>query len=81
MQTFLDARAAALPPPRRPYHYPTADRTTEESRESQDEFAGLELELDLNDPDLLAALGDSADTTNPISVKEGRVCEVRHMRA
>ena len=52
VQTFLNVRAAYFPRPRRP----TIHAATEDSQESQDYFGMFDIDLD--DPDLQAALGD-----------------------
>ena len=61
VQTFLNVRAAYMPKPRRP----TVHIAAEDSQESQDYFGMFDLDLD--DPDLQAALGDEAE---PPEVKE-----------
>ncbi|KAK0488920.1 Mus7/MMS22 family-domain-containing protein [Armillaria novae-zelandiae] len=50
---FFDARTSVLPPPERPLL-----PSTVESQESQDEYGMFD--LDMNDPDLLAALGENS---------------------
>lgn len=55
-QTFLNVRAAYMPTPRRP----TIHAATEDSQESQDYFGMFD--IDLNDPDLQAALGDGPES-------------------
>ncbi|KAK0501278.1 Mus7/MMS22 family-domain-containing protein [Armillaria luteobubalina] len=50
---FFDARISVLPPPERPLL-----PSTIESQESQDEYGMFD--LDMNDPDLLAALGENS---------------------
>ncbi|CCL98524.1 uncharacterized protein FIBRA_00523 [Fibroporia radiculosa] len=57
VQAFLDARAAVLPKPARP-RVPHVH--AEESQESQEEFAMFD-QLDYNDPELLAALGEPGE--------------------
>ena len=56
VQTFLDVRAAYFPKPRRP----TIHAATEDSQESQDYFGMFD--IDLNDPDLQAVLGDESES-------------------
>ena len=56
VQTFLNVRAAYMPKPRRP----TIHAATEDSQESQDYFGMFDIDLD--DPDLQAALGDEAES-------------------
>ena len=56
VQTFLNVRAAYMPKPRRP----TIHTATEDSQESQDYFGMFDIDLD--DPDLQAALGDEAES-------------------
>ena len=56
VQTFLNVRAAFMPKPRRP----TIHAATEDSQESQDYFGMFDIDLD--DPDLQAALGDEAES-------------------
>jgi len=51
VNAFLDARMRALPRPATPPTPPTTD-----SQESQDEYD--KFFIDLNDPEILAALGD-----------------------
>ncbi|KAK0467246.1 Mus7/MMS22 family-domain-containing protein [Desarmillaria tabescens] len=53
---FFDARASVLPPPERP-----SVPSTIESQESQDEYGMFDLDMD--DPDLLAALGEKDPST------------------
>ncbi|SJL03746.1 uncharacterized protein ARMOST_07103 [Armillaria ostoyae] len=53
---FFDARTSVLPPPERP-----SLPSTIESQESQDEYGMFD--LDMNDPDLLAALGGNSPPT------------------
>lgn len=56
---------------------PRAART-ETSQESQDEYG--QLELDLDDPDLLAALGDEGDNSlaKANAAKDEQVCKASH---
>lgn len=54
VQTFLNVRAAYFPKPRRP----TIHAATEDSQESQDYFGMFDIDLD--DPDLQAVLGDES---------------------
>jgi len=56
VQTFLNIRAAHMPKLRRP----TIHAATEDSQESQDYFGMFDLDLD--DPDLQAVLGDGAES-------------------
>jgi len=56
VQTFLNVRAAYMPKLRRP----TIHAATEDSQESQDYFGMFDIDLD--DPDLQAALGDEAES-------------------
>jgi hypothetical protein len=62
-----------IPPPRIQCSLPTTDG---ESQESQDEYGALELDLD--DPELLAALGDSPTSPEAIEIKgkDARVAQV-----
>ncbi|KAG7443612.1 uncharacterized protein BT62DRAFT_319900 [Guyanagaster necrorhizus] len=55
---FFDARASVLPPPERPLV-----PSTMESQGSQDEYGMFDLDMD--DPTLLAALGDKPPPTTP----------------
>ena len=57
VQTFLNVRSAYMPKPRRP----TIHAATEDSQESQDYF-GL-FDIDLDDPDLHAVLGDETESS------------------
>lgn len=68
VQAFLNARAEVMPPPRRP---PLAPLQLEES-ESQDEYG--EMEFDMDDPELLAALGAQ---TEPIPLSENKIKDKR----
>ncbi|KAI0819256.1 Mus7/MMS22 family-domain-containing protein [Trametes gibbosa] len=72
VQAFLDARALIIPKPRRPQ--PRV--VTEESQESQYEYD--QFDLDLDDPELLAALGEDLGTSEHSQNKEKdhAVCEV-----
>lgn len=56
VQTFLNVRATYMPKPRRP----TIHAATEDSQESQDYFGMFDIDLD--DPDLQAALGDESES-------------------
>jgi hypothetical protein len=56
VQTFLNLRAAYMPKPRRP----TIHAATEDSQESQDYFGMFDIDLD--DPDLQAVLGDESES-------------------
>ena len=56
VQTFLNVRAVYMPKPRRP----TIHAATEDSQESQDYFGMFDIDLD--DPDLQAALGDESES-------------------
>lgn len=55
VQKFLDARAAAIPPPQRP---PLSMAALPSNEESQDEYGNFD--LDLNDPMVVAAFEDVA---------------------
>lgn len=72
VQTFLDVRAAYLPNPRRP----TIHVATEDSQESQDYFGMFDIDLD--DPDLQAALGDEGGSleTKEANRKDKLLAEV-----
>ncbi|PCH39845.1 hypothetical protein WOLCODRAFT_142800 [Wolfiporia cocos MD-104 SS10] len=73
VQAFLDARAAVIPKPSR---HRLAAAPTEESQESQDDY-GL-FDLDMDDPELLAALGeaDKSHTLQENKRKDEIVCEI-----
>ena len=45
-------------------------------KEGQDEFTSLDFDLDMTDPDLLAALGEDISTLAEVNTNELRVCEV-----
>ena len=71
VQAFLDARGRVIPRPRRPL--PRV--TVEDSQDSQDDYG--QFDIDLDDPELLAALGEDA---GPSDYKENKekdkiVCE------
>ena len=73
VQAFLDARGRVIPPPRRPQPRAVA----EDSQESQDDYG--QFDIDLDDPELLAALGE--DAARPSEYKENKekeqiVCEI-----
>ncbi|KAH9851730.1 Mus7/MMS22 family-domain-containing protein [Lenzites betulinus] len=72
VQAFLDARALVLPKPRRPQPRVIA----EESQESQYDYD--QFDLDLDDPELLAALGEDLGPSEHSQNKEKdkAVCEV-----
>ena len=72
VQTFLNVRAGYMPKPRRP----TIHAATEDSQESQDYFGMFDLDLD--DPDLQAALGDESESPEAKEVgrKERLLAEV-----
>ncbi|GLB41954.1 hypothetical protein LshimejAT787_1005540 [Lyophyllum shimeji] len=59
VQTFLDARKSALPPPQRPRIVPQA---AQESQESQDEY--YTVDMDYDDPALLAILDGGVQMPN-----------------
>ncbi|OBZ69025.1 hypothetical protein A0H81_11232 [Grifola frondosa] len=71
VQAFLDARAKVVPRPARPR--PPVVEETEESQEDYGHF-----DLDLNDPELLAALGGNEDSSSATANKEKEkiVCEI-----
>ncbi|TFY61854.1 hypothetical protein EVJ58_g4250 [Rhodofomes roseus] len=72
VQSFLDARAAALPPPRRTR--PSAD-TAEDSQESQEYFEMEEMNWD--DPELVAALDpENSAKAQELKQKDEAVCEI-----
>lgn len=72
VQAFLDARALVIPRPRRPQPRVVA----EDSQESQYDYD--QFDLDLDDPELLAALGEDVGTSEHAQNKEKEkaVCEV-----
>ncbi|KAL1950542.1 hypothetical protein VTO73DRAFT_5666 [Trametes versicolor] len=72
VQAFLDARALVIPRPCRPQ--PRV--VTEDSQESQYDYD--QFDLDLDDPELLAALGEDVGTSEHAQNKEKEkaVCEV-----
>jgi len=65
VQSYLNARAAVIPPPQLQC---SISAPCDENQESQDEYGALE--LDLNDPELLAALGDEPPSHEVIVMKE-----------
>ncbi|KAH7890678.1 Mus7/MMS22 family-domain-containing protein [Phlebopus sp. FC_14] len=69
VQSFLDARSKALPQ----VQLPSVTFSNNESQESQDEYE--KVFLDLNDAELLAALGDEPPNTDN-QVKEQALCKV-----
>ncbi|KAI0357556.1 hypothetical protein OH77DRAFT_1510566 [Trametes cingulata] len=71
VQAFLDARARVIPKPRRP----TPRIIAEDSQESQYDYE--QFELDLDDPELLAALGEdpAASAQSENKEKDKRVCQ------
>ncbi|KAG1746777.1 Mus7/MMS22 family-domain-containing protein, partial [Suillus paluster] len=71
VSAFLDARIRALPRPSAPPALPSVD--TQESQDEYDKFF-----LDLNDPEILAALGDEPAQTSGMELKqkEEAVCKV-----
>lgn len=73
VQSFLDARLKALPEVQPP---PPPVVHSVESQESQDEYD--KLFLDLNDEELLAALGDEveASAVADLKSKEDALCKV-----
>lgn len=73
VQSFLNARLKALPDVQPP---PPAVVHSVESQESQDEYD--KLPLDLNDEELLAALGEEAEasTVADLKLKEDALCKV-----
>lgn len=73
VQSFLDARLKALPEVQPP---PPPVVHSAESQESQDEYD--KLFLDLNDEELLAALGEEAEasTVADLKSKEDVLCKV-----
>ena len=71
VQTFLDARGRVIPRP----HRPPPRAAVEDSQDSQDDYG--QFDIDLDDPELLAALGEDA---GPSEYKENKerdkiVCE------
>lgn len=72
VQAFLDARAQVIPKPRRPQPRVIA----EDSQESQYDYD--QFDLDLDDPELLAALGEDVGQSEHSQNKEKdkAVCEV-----
>ncbi|EGO22248.1 hypothetical protein SERLADRAFT_472803, partial [Serpula lacrymans var. lacrymans S7.9] len=70
VQSFLDARTSVIP------NAPVATTVSVESQESQDEYG--QLLWDLDDPELLAALGDDTGSSlvADVKVKEETVCKV-----
>ncbi|KAF9221440.1 hypothetical protein BS17DRAFT_785404 [Gyrodon lividus] len=74
VQSFLNARLKALPQAQQPPLRPTVHSA--ESQESQDEYD--KMFLDLNDAELLAALGDEPGITvaTDLKAKEDALCKV-----
>ncbi|KAI0655367.1 Mus7/MMS22 family-domain-containing protein [Cubamyces menziesii] len=72
VQAFLDARSLVIPKPRRPQPRVVA----EDSQESQYDYD--QFDLDLDDPELLAALGENLGDPEAIQNKEKDkiVCEI-----
>jgi hypothetical protein len=75
IQTFLEARTAAVSPPQQ-YHPPTTSDVGEVTEDSQDEYDNFTLEIDWDDPALDSALG-GVNPGSEMSSAEKRVCEVR----
>ena len=72
VQTFLNARAAALPPP--PRRMPHAE-SAEDSQESQ-EYFGMD-DMNYDDPELVAALDpENSVKAQELKQKDEAVCEV-----
>ncbi|EPQ56427.1 hypothetical protein GLOTRDRAFT_138160 [Gloeophyllum trabeum ATCC 11539] len=74
VQAFLDARAAAMPMPR--IKGPAAANVAPADEDSQDIYG--DLDLDLDDPELLAALGEDVEDTRlkEMKAKDEVVCKV-----
>lgn len=74
VQAFLDARQAALPRTRQ--LSTTIPRNNEDSQESQEDYGAFDLDLD--DPELQAALGNEQENQHSqvIKIKEDAVCQV-----
>ena len=75
VEIFLDARSLVIPKPRRPPR-PTLAVREESQEESQEGYNNFD--LDLNDPELWAALegSDISPLSDELSSKERRVAEV-----
>jgi hypothetical protein len=68
VQAFLDARREVMPAPQ--HHHVAA----QENQESQDDYGAFDLDLD--DPELQAALGDNVDSSNENKAKDELVSQV-----
>ena len=71
VQAFLDAREAALPPTRQLLN--VIPRNNEDGQESQEDYGAFDLDLD--DPELQAALGNENQHSQVIKIKEEAVCQ------
>ena len=73
VQAFLNARQTAMPASQR---HPVVAPRAEDSQESQEDYGTFD--LDLNDPELQAALGDDMESSiaNQNKVKDGLVSQV-----
>ena len=76
LQAFLNARTAIMPMPQRPRVLPSVVPGGD-NQESQDDYGTFE--LDLNDPELLAALSDVVESplAHEWKAKDRLVCDVR----
>ena len=73
LHSFLNARDEVIPPPRRPALAPLCEA---ETQESQDEYGAFD--IDINDPDLIAALdnGGEAQSADENKAKDAKIAEV-----
>ena len=73
LHSFLTARDEVIPPPRRPALAPLGEA---ETQESQDEYGAFD--IDINDPDLIAALdnGGDAQPADENKAKDVKIAEV-----
>ncbi|KAI0916960.1 hypothetical protein AcW2_007217 [Taiwanofungus camphoratus] len=73
VQAFLDARSTVVPKPPRPRH----SAVTEDSQDSQEDYGPFD-PINLDDPELLAALGEPVESlqVQENKHKEKLVCEI-----
>jgi hypothetical protein len=74
VQAFIDARQTAMPAPQR--HRTIAPGRDQESQESQEDYGAFDLDMD--DPELQAALGDDVESSlaKHNKAKDGQVWQV-----
>lgn len=71
VESMVKARTNALPPPK----FPRIDLPPPSNQESQDEYGGFD--LDINDPALIAALGEDLSTnTEDLRNLDEELCKV-----